>query len=300
MLKRYCTTPCTFYGYESNYKFCKACDGSDKKLLEDWMSREKEKRLYIQRMNEVNSLIENDPITKKVIDDVSKMVTNPLPVRIDTDWEFKPVKKMNQEQLNIYKQMLNNVYGARANAKYVSHKDRNDYVDAIAYCQNDIDMTNRLHKKLSEMEENDMNHTAYAKGNDIFRGYLAIEKVHFSGPVTAVIWNDHTKTVVRCQDGEDFDPEKGLAMAIAKKMFGNKGSYFDVFKEWIPEEEVKVERVDVNAIAESFERAGAIASKSLNKVFSGTCETCKYKDVLGYKWPCVKCNHGSKWKVKGE
>ena len=232
------------------------------------------------------------------------MVTNPLPVRIDTDWEFKPVKKMNQEQLNIYKQTLNNVYGARANAKYVSHKDRNDrndYVDAIAYCQNDIDMVNKLHKKLSEMEENDMNYRMAFEEvrNKMKDPKTAIEKVIFNDPATIVMWADHTKTVVKCQDGDIFDPEKGLAMAIAKKFFGNKGNYCDVFTKWLPEEEeVKVERVDVNAIAESFERAGAIASKSLNKVFGGTCETCKYKDVLGYKWPCVKCNHGSKWKAK--
>lgn len=36
---------------------------------------------------------------------------------------------------------------------------------------------------------------------------------------------------------DDFDPEKGLAMAIAKKALGNKGSYYDKFKKWLPKEE---------------------------------------------------------------
>lgn len=33
---------------------------------------------------------------------------------------------------------------------------------------------------------------------------------------------------------EIFDPEKGLSMAIAKKVFGNKGNYYNEFKKWIP------------------------------------------------------------------
>lgn len=63
-----------------------------------------------------------------------------------------------------------------------------------------------------------------------------IKRVIFSDPCTIVIWNDGTKTIVRCMD-EKFDKEKGLAMCIAKKSLGNKGKYYDVFKKWIEEEE---------------------------------------------------------------
>ena len=63
-----------------------------------------------------------------------------------------------------------------------------------------------------------------------------IKRVIFSDPCTIVIWNDGTKTIVRCTD-EKFDKEKGLAMCIAKKSLGNKGKYYDVFKKWIEEEE---------------------------------------------------------------
>lgn len=41
-----------------------------------------------------------------------------------------------------------------------------------------------------------------------------------------------TKTFVKAVYDE-FDPEKGLAMAIAKKALGNKYSYFDVIKKWV-------------------------------------------------------------------
>ena len=47
------------------------------------------------------------------------------------------------------------------------------------------------------------------------------------------MWEDGTKTVVKAQ-GEKFDPEKGLAMAISKKALGNKHSYYGVFLKNIP------------------------------------------------------------------
>ena len=63
-----------------------------------------------------------------------------------------------------------------------------------------------------------------------------IKKVKFNPPATIVFWTDNTKTVVKCK-GEDYDPEKGLAMCICKKVLGNKGNYCEVFKKWLPKEE---------------------------------------------------------------
>ena len=62
--------------------------------------------------------------------------------------------------------------------------------------------------------------------------FPSIKKVHFNDPVTVVLWDDGTKTIVRTQNGEMFDPEKGLTMAITKKVLGNKGSYYDEIKKW--------------------------------------------------------------------
>ncbi len=58
-----------------------------------------------------------------------------------------------------------------------------------------------------------------------------IKDVIFNPPATIVFWEDRTKTVVKAQ--EDFDPEKGLAMAISKKMFGNNYGYYNVFQKWL-------------------------------------------------------------------
>lgn len=66
---------------------------------------------------------------------------------------------------------------------------------------------------------------------------MRIEKVIFNYPATVVLWKDGTKTIVKAGDHDVFDPEKGLAMAIAKKALGNQGNYYEVFKKWLPEEE---------------------------------------------------------------
>lgn len=67
--------------------------------------------------------------------------------------------------------------------------------------------------------------------------YFAIKNVIFNDPATIVFWQDGTKTVVKCQNGDKFDPEKGLAMAIAKKVYGNQGNYCNQLKKWLPKEE---------------------------------------------------------------
>ena len=85
------------------------------------------------------------------------------------------------------------------------------------------------------------------------RTSFEIKKVIFNPPATIVLWEDGTKTVVKAQEPskkmtlkpnaiefEDitaYDPEKGLAMAIAKKALGNKGNYYNVFKKWLKENE---------------------------------------------------------------
>lgn len=64
---------------------------------------------------------------------------------------------------------------------------------------------------------------------------LTITNVIFNPPATIVFWSDKTKTVVKCDyDYEDYDPEKGMAMAIAKKMMGNnKYEYYNTFLHWL-------------------------------------------------------------------
>lgn len=61
-----------------------------------------------------------------------------------------------------------------------------------------------------------------------------IKDVIFNYPATIILWKDGTKTIVKVRKGEKYDPEKGFAMAVCKKMFGNEGNYHKVFKEYVP------------------------------------------------------------------
>lgn len=64
-----------------------------------------------------------------------------------------------------------------------------------------------------------------------------IKNVIFNPPATIVFWEDNTKTVVKCGEDDEYDPEKGLAMAIAKRGLGNNGNYYNLFRKWLPKED---------------------------------------------------------------
>lgn len=107
----------------------------------------------------------------------------------------------------------------------------NEYTD---YYKHDVDkqylIVGRGASKTIEMYKQMLN-ARYGIGTK--RMLPEIADVIFSGPATIVQWKDGTKTVVKCSKGENFDPEKGLVMAITKKALGNKGSYYETIKKWM-------------------------------------------------------------------
>lgn len=50
---------------------------------------------------------------------------------------------------------------------------------------------------------------------------------------TVAIWGDGSKTVVKCQPGDEFDAEKGIAMCFVKRSFNNRSCYNDWMREVI-------------------------------------------------------------------
>lgn len=71
--------------------------------------------------------------------------------------------------------------------------------------------------------------------SEAFNISSSIKDVLYKDPATIIFWKDGTKSVVVC-DAEEYDPEKGFAMAACKKVFGNEGNYYNTFKKWLPEE----------------------------------------------------------------
>lgn len=58
----------------------------------------------------------------------------------------------------------------------------------------------------------------------------AIKRVIFNDPATVIIWEDGTKTVAKAVKGDKYDPEKGFAIAYAKK-FGGK-TFREEMEKW--------------------------------------------------------------------
>lgn len=83
--------------------------------------------------------------------------------------------------------------------------------------------------------------TGHSK-NELYRSHKEeIKRIIFNEPYTIIIWANGEKTIVKAQDGEPYDKEKGLAMCFAKYALGNTCRYFDFFKEVCDEVEEKTE-----------------------------------------------------------
>lgn len=109
-----------------------------------------------------------------------------------------------------------------------------DVTTGYAYIDTDMSMLANMQEQVDYYKKKALN-GIYGKSKSSNWG---INRVIFNDPATIVIWNDGSKTVVKASN-EPFDPEKGLAMAIAKKALGNKGNYYEVFKKYIKHDDVK-------------------------------------------------------------
>ena len=74
--------------------------------------------------------------------------------------------------------------------------------------------------------------------NERLRGL--IKKVIFNGPVTVVLWNDGTKTVVRKDAADPYDAEKAVLACMAKKLYENTGVFNEVVCKWVGEQDTDV------------------------------------------------------------
>ena len=61
-----------------------------------------------------------------------------------------------------------------------------------------------------------------------------ISRVIFNDPTTIIMWSDGTKTIAKTHGDDAFDPEKGFAVACAKKLLGNGDAFRTEFAKWTP------------------------------------------------------------------
>ena len=116
--------------------------------------------------------------------------------------------------------------------------------------------------------------TEKVRYNRIPHGYMTIKNVVFNDPATIVMWQDGTKTIVKCGENDEYDPEKGLAMAIAKKAFGNEGNYYNQIRKWLPApEEDSAVNIDGGSILDAIRRV----NDHIKEVFNFISEKNKTK-----------------------
>lgn len=150
-----------------------------------------------------------------------------------------------------------------------------------------------------------------------------IKNVIFNDPATIVFWGDGTKTVVKAVD-EPFDPEKGLSMAICKKVYGNNYYYYEKLKKWLPKEEKKSINNDdpfykfgkalQNTFSQEYKNEKTCKScmhkdnseycevvMCINKnKWEGSCKYCKYHLTLVGEFPCNDCDNYNRWEARDE
>ena len=185
----------------------------------------------------------NTKTDKKLIGNISSGYSY-----IDTDIACKI-----EDRQNDYKHILNKIYGRELFDLSLNLKTVTKYNE----------MFKKEDKNMSKL------FIAELKGLCLDKADIKdlIKNVIFSGPCTIVQWSDGDKTIVRCEN-EDFDKEKGLAMAIAKKFLGtneSKSNYNDIFKKWIPDEDEVFE--------EPKEQAKEIAYMNVTEYANFTCKS---------------------------
>lgn len=82
-----------------------------------------------------------------------------------------------------------------------------------------------------QLGENTLKHIINDEFGVTKRRNAKAKKVIFNAPATIVLWEDGTKTVVKCSNNDEYDEEKGLAMCYCKKMLGEERYKTDIIKE---------------------------------------------------------------------
>ena len=203
---------------------------------------------------------------------------------------MKEVFRRAENEVNIAKKkLLNDIYGVKS----VNYPE-----NFIANLRETIKKPNSLYDLLNSRmlrqyhlstELCKPNVVACIKGETTMNCDIRsnIKDVIFSDRVTIILWKDGTKTMVRAGKHEHYDPEKGFAMAVCKKMFGNEGNYYEVFKKYVPVTKYIVDKKDAKKDIMITDRA---VSDEVEKEIAGMINGCQEK---GRIWPGLTRH---KWK----
>ena len=132
----------------------------------------------------------------------------------------------------------------------------------------------RLKRKIDDLTKEDDIPSAYP-GSTLglvyqerkIRPTFDIDKVIFNPPATIVFWLDGTKTVVKCKEGEEFSEWAGIALCLAKKMYGP--NFHKIFKTHCSDPEKTVN-----------DMSGSEIDNAVNQAFKGIQEASQQFNSL--------------------
>ena len=161
---------------------------------------------------------------------VIKQIVNEQKIQHEGDPRFMCMRRMNNA----------------VRAKYYSPDEYRKLCDEIQNMKGDLQLMpveemNTAIKYLSPSEYREFRDKILKEKNKSIYDSM-IQRVIFNPPATIVFWRDGSKTVVKCGKNDIFDPEKGLAMAISKRAFGDNRDYYEVFAKWVGKYEYQQKR----------------------------------------------------------
>ena len=115
------------------------------------------------------------------------------------------------------------VYLPKENIGKVEEKNIDFYKDILEKLHDDINKQSRIDNSFGSYYEDDGGNVTY------------IKEVIYNDPAVVVIWNDGTKTVSKCDYGDNFNPEFGLILCVLKKVVGND-QVAKLLMNWIPDD----------------------------------------------------------------
>ena len=109
----------------------------------------------------------------------------------------------------------------KKNIGKVEEKNIDFYKDILKKLHDDINKQSRIDNSFGSYYEDDSGNVTY------------IKEVIYNDPAVVVIWNGGTKTVSKCDYGDNFNPEFGLILCVLKKVIGNE-QVAKLLMNWVP------------------------------------------------------------------
>lgn len=113
-------------------------------------------------------------------------------------------------------------YAPKENDNRTEMENTNYYTKLLKNLMGAIDKQSRIDNSFGSYYEDDNGNVTY------------IKEVIYNDPAVVVIWNDGTKTVSKCDYGDNFNPEFGLILCVLKKVIGNE-QVAKLLMNWVPD-----------------------------------------------------------------